>query len=157
MLSHRDDSENVSSENTSKGNHLENEIGENAKKSSRWRKRKSSEYKRNQRKVKRNKSEEYYSESTNKVMGAREIGLPCLCSRQCATKIIFTQLWNLGSFDIQNSYLFGCIKMCSKKRHYPKKPKKAVSGRKYSVEYYVTVNTETIKICKSEFMSVHGL
>lgn len=70
---------------------------------------------------------------------------------------LFTKFWDLSSFDIQNSYLFGCIRAKNKKRSYKKKQKNNVSRRKFTADYLVNIGDEEIKICKTEFLSVHGL
>lgn len=53
--------------------------------------------------------------------------------------------------------MFGCIKIHPKKRCYPKKTKKEVSSRNFSASYAVKINGEEITICKTEFLSIHGL
>lgn len=98
----------------------------------------------------------------NKVK-ARILGPPCRCKNKCRTSIfgneenIFHSFWNLDSYDKQNAYLFGTIKCLPKKRHYPKKTKRQRSSRAVTFEYSVKVQGVDKKICKEEFLSVHGL
>lgn len=130
---------------------------------SRWRPKNSEMYSRNKRKARRNLGQEYLSDSAKKQIKARELGLPCSCKYKCREKLqgkhetIFNSFWDLGSYDLQNSYLFGCIEVVPKKRSYIKKQKKQESSRKCNAIYKVNVNSESVKISKAEFMGVHGL
>lgn len=64
---------------------------------------------------------------TLQVVGARVIGTPCHCPLKCwermGSKIleIFNNFWDLSDFNLQNSYLFTCLKLCDVKRRYTKK------------------------------------
>lgn len=103
------------------------------------------------------------SEKTKKTVLGRELGLPCSCKNQCREKLqscetnIFNEFWNLGSWELQNSYLFGCVHIVKKKRSYPKKQKHQESHRQSNAVYSVNVNGETTRVCKTEFLNVHGL
>lgn len=129
----------------------------------RWRQRNIEEYSRNKRKTRRNLGQNYKSDSTNKIIEAREIGPPCTCKNKCREKLeecyteIFQTFWDLGSYNLQNSYLYGCIQVQPKKRSYRKKQKKQESSRKCTARYMVNVNGRNTKICKTEFINVHGL
>ncbi|XP_072399582.1 uncharacterized protein [Diabrotica undecimpunctata] len=59
--------------------------------------------------------------------------------------------------DKQNIYLFSQIKSVPKKRTYLKKTKKHVSSRNVSIQYFVKIKGIDVKICKQEFLAVHGL
>lgn len=129
----------------------------------RWKSRNDQSYEREKRKRRRNSGKEYTSKKTRKTIEPREIGPPCLCKNKCRKKLgntyetVFTKFWDLGSFDLQNSYLFGCIRLEPKKRSYKQKQKRQESRRKFTAQYMVNVNGEDVKVCKVEFMSVHGL
>ncbi|CAH1961305.1 unnamed protein product [Acanthoscelides obtectus] len=49
------------------------------------------------------------------------------------------------------------MKVIPKKRSYKKKTKRAESARRVTNQYFVKVNGVDIQICKTEFLSVHGL
>lgn len=91
------------------------------------------------------------------------MGPPCRCKNKCREKLentsadIFTRFWHLASFDLQNIYLFGCIRLELKKRSYKKKQKNQESRRKFTARYMINVNGEDVQVCKEEFMSLHGL
>nr|CAI5859197.1 unnamed protein product [Callosobruchus analis] len=97
------------------------------------------------------------------VHKARELGSPCRCKYKCREKLegtqesIFNKFWDLGSYYKQNSYLFGCMKLDKKKRDYRKKQKRQESSKKMNAVYNVNVNSQNIRICKTEFLNVHGL
>lgn len=96
-------------------------------------------------------------------MKPRELGSPCRCQKNCRSKLnnshenIFTKFWDLGSYDLQNSYLFGAIRVEKKKRSYKKKQKRQESSRQFTAQYIVNVDGRDVKVCKVEFMSIHGL
>ncbi|GBM78003.1 hypothetical protein AVEN_230096-1 [Araneus ventricosus] len=79
---------------------------------SRKRMKKEKTWKKVEVKKKRNSGEEYtYLDTRITVVPARQIGEPCSC--QCLSKIgqdnvqrIFNAFWELGNYDLQNSYLY---------------------------------------------------
>ncbi|KAL1516393.1 hypothetical protein ABEB36_000312 [Hypothenemus hampei] len=83
----------------------------------RWKQRTPSSYQRNKRKRRRNEGREYFSEFSKKNINVRIIGPPCSCKKECKLKVadkeqeIFNNFWDLSSYDLQNMYLFGCIKV----------------------------------------------
>ncbi|KAJ8975440.1 hypothetical protein NQ317_014198 [Molorchus minor] len=111
----------------------------------------------------------HYSETLDVVASAsglnikREMGTMCLCKNKCRQKLkdshetIYRKFWELGSLDLQNSYLFACIEIVAKKRSYKNKQKRQESSRKFTVQYMLNVNGEAVKVCKVEFMNIHGL
>lgn len=116
------------------------------------------------RKRKRNLGQEYITVKSRKTVKPRELGPPCKCRNNCRQKLnnshesIFTNFWDLGSYDLQNSYLFGAIRVEKKKRSYKKKHKRQESSRHFSAQYTLNnVDGREVKVCKIEFMSVHGL
>ena len=49
------------------------------------------------------------------------------------------------------------MKSVPKKRSYPKETKRQESQRKVSINYFVKINGVDIKVCKTEFLAIHGL
>lgn len=112
----------------------------------RWRLSNKENYERVKRKRRRNTGLQYKSKKTNKTVEPREMGPPCRCKNKCREKLentsadIFTRFWDLASFDLQNIYLFGCIRLELKKRSYKKKQKNQESRRKFTARYMINVN-----------------
>ncbi|CAH0564506.1 unnamed protein product [Brassicogethes aeneus] len=130
---------------------------------SRWRQKREASYQRVKSKRRRNLGQEYLSVKSKNVIKARELGPPCHCKNMCREKLdntheaIFNKFWDLGSFDLQNSYLFGCIRIHKNKRSYKKKQKRQEFSRTFNAEYTVNINGKDVQICKVEFMSIHGI
>lgn len=128
----------------------------------RWRQRRDDSYEGVKKKRRRNLGQEYVTK-TKKTVKARELESSCTCKNKCREKLnnthetIFTKFWGLGSYDLQNSYLFGCIRVEKKKRSYKKKQKRQESSRKFTAQYTVNIDGYDVKICKVGFMSVHGI
>lgn len=66
---------------------------------------------------------------TKKTVAAREQGPPYICKNHCREKLrleeeVLTKFCDLGSFVMQKSHLFSCIKVVKKKRSYPRKQKR---------------------------------
>ena len=79
---------------------------------------------------------------------------PCGCALQCYDTVtiehrkkLFTGFWGLGSFDIQNAYLCGCVKVLPVKRHY-----RSDSKRGNTRVYYVNNGEKSISLQES----IHG-
>lgn len=49
------------------------------------------------------------------------------------------------------------MKSVLKKRCYPKKCKRVVSSRNFNIHYFVKCNGQDVRVCKEEFLAVHGL
>lgn len=64
---------------------------------------------------------------------------------------IFKKFFDLGSLDIQNSYLFDWVYLRNKKRSHKKKAEATESSRKITTEYSVNVKGQDVKICKVEY------
>lgn len=130
---------------------------------SRWKYRQTETYARSKRKIRRNLGQQYISDKTKKPVAARELGPPCGCKKRCGEKLdgneenIFNEFWNLGSWDLQNVYLFGCIGIAKKKRSYKKKQKRQESSRSCNAVYSINVNGQSVEVCKTEFLNIHGL
>lgn len=58
---------------------------------------------------------------------------------------------------MQNGYLFGCIAIAKKKRSYKTRQKRQESSRTCNAIYSVNANGQTVNVCKTEFLNVHGL
>lgn len=119
--------------------------------------------KRQRIKLNRNSGREYVNR-LGKVVGARMIGSPCNCPLKCwermGSKIleIFNNFWDLSDFNLQNSYLFTCLKLCDVKRRYTKKVNPAEESRRQNTfEYFVRISGKHLRVCKRAFMSSHGL
>ena len=100
---------------------------------------------------------------TKKLVPARILGSPRGCKNKCSEKLggaeikFFDEFWNLGLWDLQNSYLFGCVNIVQKNRSYRHKQTKNEPSRNYNANYFINVNSQSIKGCKNEFLNVHGL
>ena len=84
---------------------------------------------------------------------------PCGCALRCfdvwtqdQRKKIFTGFWALGSHDIQNTYLCGCVKVLPVQRHY-----RSNSKRGNTRTYYVNNGERSVRVCKKAFLSIHGV
>ncbi|XP_046810558.1 uncharacterized protein LOC124420705 isoform X3 [Lucilia cuprina] len=97
--------------------------------------------KRNEIKLKRNSGLKYTLAKTQKSVEARIQGPPCGCKRNCRQKLnnahedIFNNFWTIGSYDLQNCYLFDCIQVGDKRRCYKTKTKNQQSRRTISASY----------------------
>jgi hypothetical protein len=130
-----------------------------------WKIRNISSSKRLKRKMRRNQGASYVSDTTGRNIPGCEVGPPCKCKRSKHSSLlqgrelnIFKNLWNLWDFNLQNRYLFSCIKVTRPKQAYLKNRSKSDSCRRSSMFLYrVKVEESDIKIFKQECMSVHGL
>ena len=66
-------------------------------------------------------------------------------------KGLFEGFWKLANFDIQNTYLCGCVKVMSTKRSYSKSLQ---SRRKFSRVFYVPNGDVSESVCKTAFLSI---
>ncbi|CAH2009676.1 unnamed protein product [Acanthoscelides obtectus] len=129
---------------------------------SRWRKRNIEGRARVKSKTRRNLGHSY-RDFKGRQRESKVLGPPCQCKKNCrqllqeTASTIFHAFWDLNSYDEQNTYLFSTVKVIPKKRSYKKKTKRAESARRVTNQYFVKVNGVDIQICKTEFLSVHGL
>ena len=86
----------------------------------------------------------------------------CGCTRQCFThiseerrKALFDGFWQSGSFDVQNVYLCGRIKVVRTKRKYSTREVK--SRRSFTREYYVPNGEESLQVCKTAFRAIFAV
>ncbi|CAH1977144.1 unnamed protein product [Acanthoscelides obtectus] len=104
-----------------------------------------------------------YLDSRGRQREARVLGPSCQCKKNCRQLLqgtepsIFNSFLDLNTYDQQNTYLFSTLKVIPKKRSYKKKTKRQESARKVTNPYFVKANVVDVQICKTEFLSVHGL
>lgn len=128
----------------------------------RWKQKHEEMWVKNKRKKRKNAGQKYTSTS-GKEIGPRKMGEPCRCKKNCwellrdKEETIFNSFWDLADYDLQNTYLFGLITCQKPKRRYKKKTKKEISSRRVSARYYIKLDGTNIKVCKKEFLAVHGL
>ena len=85
----------------------------------------------------------------------------CACTLKCFEKVpeeqrkrLFTGFWDSGNFDVQISYLCGCVRVMKKKRSYSKLP---TSRRQYTRMYYIMNRAISEQVYKKAFLSIHGI
>ena len=85
----------------------------------------------------------------------------CGCARHCFDRVpeerrkaLFDGFWKIGSFDIQNTYLCGCVKTTNTKRKYTKNEE---SRRKFSRVFYVSNGAVSERVCKTAFLSIFAI
>ena len=83
----------------------------------------------------------------------------CECALRCFSTLtteqrrtIFSRFWALGNFDIQNTYLCGCVKVLPVARHYTSESKRGNTR-----VYYVNNSERSVRICKTAFLRIHGI
>lgn len=69
-------------------------------------------------------------------------------------KGLFDRFWKLANFDIQNTYLCGCVKVLTTKRKYAKIPE---SCRRFSRVFYVPNGEISERVCKTAFLSIFAI
>ena len=87
---------------------------------------------------------------------------PCGCKLQCYQNIpleqrtkLFDGFWASGSYNVQNAYICGCVKITKVARRYTSQGDK--SRRSFSRSYYVTNYDVSTRVCKKAFLQIHGL
>ena len=85
----------------------------------------------------------------------------CGCVRRCFERIseekrkgLFEGFWKTASFDVQNAYLCGCVKILTTKRKYTKS---AESRRRFSRLFYVPNGEISERVCKTAFLSIFAI
>lgn len=70
----------------------------------------------------RNEGREYKTKN-GKLVESRTIGEMCNCPLKCKEKVsdaqkltLFNSFWDMSDFNLQNSYLFGCVELVPVKR-----------------------------------------
>ncbi|GBO31150.1 hypothetical protein AVEN_238293-1 [Araneus ventricosus] len=107
----------------------------------------------------RNSGEEYVSRHTNAVVPFRQIGEPYSC--QYFSKIgqhnvqqIFNAFWELGNYDLQNSYSSKLMIINNVKRSYLRGRSSRTLRR---LDYTVVINNEKYSVFRKAFCSMHGV
>ena len=126
---------------------------------SRRRKRDPSSWKRNVKARKRLYGDEYVG-NQGRVHAAIKEGNPCNCRKQCFVKVnaasraqLRQSYYNLPDFTAQRFFLGNCIKCTKPKRQYAGPNSK----RQKTFEYSVSVNAESISVCKQGLASMLGV
>ena len=86
----------------------------------------------------------------------------CGCALKCCEKLstekrkaIFSGFWALGRFDVQNTYISGCIQVKPVQRHYS--PRSTPSRCGNTRLYYIKDGEYSIRVCKNAFLLMHGI
>ena len=87
---------------------------------------------------------------------------PCGCALHCYERLskqqrekIFHGFWSTSSFDVQNAYLCGCVKVLAVKRRYISKG--TSSRRNLTQVYYMHKGPVTVRVCKVAFLRIHAV
>ncbi|XP_068083448.1 uncharacterized protein [Anabrus simplex] len=128
-------------------------------KTSRKRKRKLNKQQR--KKLARNSGLEYTTKKGTVIQARNVPGASCKCAKKCFERIgegliqsINKSFWNIGDFNRQNAYLFGCLRLEPVKRRYTGNE---ISRRNNTVRYSVIKDGRSTDVCKVAFLSIHGL
>lgn len=114
------------------------------------------------RKLKRNSGKSYITEKGVKVM-QRECKELQQCRKKCNKKVsradqllIFSQYWDLGSYDLRAAYVAGLIDIQPKKtqRLVTKNPAEKI--RSITPYYSLQINGKKIDVCKACFLKTIG-
>ena len=88
---------------------------------------------------------------------------PCKCKLRCYDKVsdaqrkaLFEGFWKTSSFDVQNAYICGCIKVTEVRRRYSTSGNE--SRRSYTREYSVKKDgVVSVRVCKEAFLKIFGI
>ena len=125
--------------------------------------RQPSKWMRNVSKEKRNTGKAYVSRSTKHDVEERVIGPPCRdgCFDKVTRPVIeavFKKFWEIGSYDLQNSYLQKIVhQLPIKRRRKPKNPDAPGSSHASTLHCTVVFENVTYSVCKTGFLSIFGL
>lgn len=114
-------------------------------------------------KRKRNTGQSYVSRTTNELVEARVIGLPC--NDGCFGKVtrhvieaVFTEFWDIGDYDLQNVYIQKLVqKVEVKRRRKPIDSANPGPTRTCNLQYTVRYQNTLYNVCKLGFLSMFGL
>lgn len=93
----------------------------------------------------------------------RSMGPPCSCKLRFREKLlgsevdVFDEFWNIGNYDRQNLYLSSRIQFQEPKQRKPLHTVKKPYSRNFIFQYAIQIFGQTIRVCKNEFLAVHGL
>ncbi|XP_039283499.1 uncharacterized protein LOC111052342 isoform X2 [Nilaparvata lugens] len=131
-------------------------------KSPRKRKRKTHMKQVDLRKKRRNEGRAYQTKSGKNIPG-RTLGEMCKCPLKCHEKVtedqklvLFNAFWDMGNFNMQNAYLFGCIEKIPIKRRYCQNPEASYKQNTFIFKIKLQSGS-SLRVCKKSFMSIHGL
>ena len=103
--------------------------------------------------------EEYETTISRRRVVARKIGPPC--SDGCFVKLgmpaieeVFKAYWAIGDYNMQNSYIQGCMREVPIKR---KRTTKEISSRRCNYTYIVRYQDMVVQVCRKAFISIHGI
>ena len=121
--------------------------------------KKSAAWKQNKRKALKHTGQEY-TNSSGKVIQAKKMGPPCTekCLFSCSKRIsiedrqkLFAGYWELGCPNRQRDYIASCITtLANNYRRLKTNPKYA---RKPNSCFYLPINGNTVRVCKTFFLS----
>ena len=111
-------------------------------------------------KEKRNLGKEYvsYRSVRKSTVQARRIRSPCKDGcydkvPEAARNAIFTNFWNIGNYNDQNSYISQCINQVPVKRRYGQDMRMLRLNYSYTVKY----QEESIQVCRTAFLHIHDI
>jgi hypothetical protein len=121
-----------------------------------WKNRNISSSKKIKRKMRKNQGASHTSDTTGRNIPGCKVGPRCKCKRNKSWSLlrggkpqIFINYWNLGDFNIENVYLFSCVKATRPKQVYPKKRSKSESSRRSSTfSYHAKVEGSDIRFAQ---------
>lgn len=84
-----------------------------------------------------------------------------VAAKKCSTllsnderRCIFKNFWEMGTYNLQNSCIFGCLEV--KNKGCSTKPRNCESRRSHTVYYHVKSNSSKVQVCKKAFLNIHG-
>ena len=99
--------------------------------------------------------------SGSQVPPKQPSSVSCGCTQRCFEKVtedkrktLFEGFWKMGNFDLQNTYLCGCVKTITTKRKYTKREE---SRRKFTRVFYVSSGGISERVCKKAFLSIFAI
>ena len=124
------------------------------------RKRNENNWKTNIAKTARNLGLAYTSKDSGKEKDARRIGDPCNCKNKCFDRVgqtnidrIFTEFWQLGSYNLQCSYIQTHTEDVEVKRH---RIQNIARQRPIHHKFHVIADNIKVYICLDAFSNILG-
>ena len=118
-------------------------------------------WKMNKAKKARNSGLEYVSLHTGRMVSAKRVGEPCMCSKQCfdilgaeAISTIHRDYWATGDHALQTAFIQKFTVEITPKRRYTAVE---ASYRSCSRQYNFKVANNLVPVCKKAFASVLGI
>ena len=96
-------------------------------------------------------------------VSARKAGDPiCKCNLQYHTNVSADQqkklldwFWKTSNFNVQNTYLCGCVQVSEVKWRYARSG--SASRQKYTWQFYVKAGSISVRVCKVAFLNIFGI